>query len=71
MAKPPMGLEHHAAWIEFEGRRVTGTYVVWNGFITVTSEAGIKQAELGRLPPDVLARLLLRELMADSKGGQR
>jgi len=71
MAKPPRGLEQHAVWIEFEGRRVTGTYVVWDGWITVTSEAGIKQAELGRLPADVLARLLLRELMADSKGATR
>jgi len=71
MAKPPMGLEHHAAWIEFEGRKVTGTYVVWSGWITVTSEDGSKQAELGRLPPDVLARLLLRELVADGKGAAR
>jgi hypothetical protein len=71
MAKPPTGLEQHAVWIEFEGHRVTGTYVVWDGWLTVTSEAGIKQADLGRLPPDVLARLLLRELFADSKGGPR
>ena len=71
MAKPPRGLEQHAVWIEFEGRRVTGTYVVWDGWITVTSEAGIKQADLGRLAADVLARLLLRESMADSKGATR
>ena len=71
MAKPPRGLEQHAVWIEFVGRRVTGTYVVWDGWITVTSEAGIKQADLGRLAADVLARLLLRELMADSKGATR
>jgi hypothetical protein len=34
----------------------------------VTSEFGIKQADLGRLPADLLARLLLRDLVADSKG---
>ena len=28
---------------------------------------GIRQADLGRLPADVLARILLRELVADSK----
>jgi hypothetical protein len=69
MANPPRGLEQHTVWIEFEGRRITGTYVVWDGWVTVTSEAGIKQADLGRLPPDLLARLLLRELIAESKGG--
>ena len=34
----------------------------------MTSDFGNKQAEIGRLPADVPARLLLRELVADSKG---
>jgi hypothetical protein len=71
MANPPRGREQHAISIEVDGRRISGTYVVWNGWITVTSEFGIKQADLGRLPADLLARLLLRELVADSKGFPR
>jgi hypothetical protein len=69
MANPPRGREQNAVWIEVDGRRVSGTYVVWDGWISVTSEHGIKRAEVGRLPADVLARLLLRELVADSKKG--
>ena len=34
----------------------------------MTSDFGNKQAEIGRLPADVPARPLLRELVADSKG---
>ena len=56
-----------SASIEFEGRLVSGTYAVWDGFITVTSEAGTKKAQVGATPPYILARILLRELEQDRK----
>jgi hypothetical protein len=71
MVNPPRGREQHAVLIEVDGRRIAGTYVVWDGWITVTSAFGIKQADLGRLPADLLARLLVRELVADNKGTPR
>jgi hypothetical protein len=48
--------------IETDGRRVTGTYVVEAGMITVSSASGSKTTHVGNTPTEVLARLLLSEL---------
>jgi hypothetical protein len=67
MASRPRGLEQHAVSIKVGGQTVSGTYVVWDGRITVTSQFGLKQGERGRLPADLPARPLLRELVVDSR----
>jgi hypothetical protein len=41
-------------------------YEVTGGMVTVTSVFGAKSAQLGRLPVEVLARMLLREQIADA-----
>jgi hypothetical protein len=53
----------HGQVVVLSGRRhVLGIYRVCNGTITVTTRHGRKSAELGELPPDHLARTLVREL---------
>ena len=48
--------------VEHKGRVLTGTYVIWHGTVTVTSGLVSKSALVGRLLPQVLARIMLREL---------
>jgi hypothetical protein len=45
---------------------VLGMYKVRGGMITVTTRYGRKSAELGDLPPDHVARLMVRELARDA-----
>ncbi len=47
---------------------VVGHYVVERGMIKVsTTLLGSKETQLGSSPPEALARMMLRELVADSK----
>jgi hypothetical protein len=69
MSRLPKGVivNQELVSIEFEGRMVSGTYTVRRGGITVTSDAGVKNAVVGRLEPNVLARMMLEELEQDRK----
>jgi hypothetical protein len=52
--------------IEKNGKLYVGSYSVSKGMLTVfTLDYGQKSAQLGLLPPEVLARTLLRELCGD------
>jgi len=42
-------------------------YEVTGGMVRVTSVFGAKSAQLGRLPAELLARMLLSEQIADAK----
>lgn len=53
--------------IELEGRTYSGRYRVERGVITVSTTSGSKTTQLGRLPEEALARLLLRELVDEGK----
>jgi len=53
--------------VEINGSPVLGKYNVWRGTITVTTIHGIKKAVVGALPPDHLARIMVRELAQDTK----
>jgi hypothetical protein len=52
------------------GREISGSYVVENGIMTVTSDWGAKRCPIGRICTreglDSLARILLRELAWDA-----
>jgi hypothetical protein len=52
------------------GRQISGSYVVENGIMTVTSDWGVKTCSIGRICTreglDSLARILLRELAWDA-----
>jgi hypothetical protein len=50
-----------------DGRVVHGIYGYSDRFITVKTELGSKTADLGNLNPEILARIMLRELAADGK----
>jgi hypothetical protein len=53
--------------VVFIGRgHALGMYRVCSGTITVTTRHGRKSAELGDLPPDHAARLMVRELARDA-----
>lgn len=49
---------------EVEGKRHTGTYVVERGMIRVSSDFGFEETQLGNMPPEALAKMLLGELVA-------
>jgi hypothetical protein len=51
--------------IEHKGQTVSGTYTLFGKLITVMSAYGFKTAQLSNTDPDVLARIMLRELMQE------
>ena len=48
--------------IDYRGKRVKGRYVVSDKLVTVAAWNGMKTAQLGILPAERLAHMLLREL---------
>lgn len=46
-----------------DGRR--GSFCLHNGLLTVKTPFGSKAAQIGGLPPKVLARIMLREIAED------
>jgi hypothetical protein len=53
--------------IEFNGRVISGSYCESNGIVTVTALGSRKSMELGATPANSLARILLRELVAQHR----
>ena len=53
--------------IDFEGRILTGSYGKHNGMLTVKWAHGKKTKRASRLPPRVLARMMLREMATEEK----
>ena len=51
--------------INWRGKRVKGRYNVSDGLVTVAAWNGTKTAQLGILPAERLAQMLLRELAAE------
>jgi hypothetical protein len=48
--------------IKYRGRPIKGRYNVSDNFVTVAAWSGTKTAQLGILPAERLAQMLLREL---------
>jgi hypothetical protein len=57
----------HEVECEYRGKRYRGTYQVRGGILTVASEYGSKSATPGACP-EVLARILLREIVEAADG---
>lgn len=53
--------------IEVSGKTYTASYAVTKKIITVSTGLGSKSTQLGSLPPEHLARILLRELIQEGK----
>jgi hypothetical protein len=53
--------------IEFEGRKITASFSVAAGMVTVHTAAGDKTTQLGGSSAQSLARAMLRELAAEGK----
>jgi hypothetical protein len=51
--------------IKYRGKPVKGRYNVSDNVVTVAAWSGIKTAQLGILPAERLAQMLLRELAAE------
>ncbi len=60
MAKRPRLIKFS---IKREGKTYNASYYVLQGIITVVSAWGHKSTQVGDSPPEVIARLLLRELI--------
>jgi hypothetical protein len=52
-------------------RMIRGWYLSRRGMVTVTSEFGEKTTRIGAMPPEGLARVMLRELLADDEQRRR
>jgi hypothetical protein len=57
--------------IERDGRAYTGRYRARDDMVTVTSEHGERSVRLAGSAPDVLARMMLRELVQRSRTRSR
>lgn len=53
--------------VEKNGTKYMATYVVERKVITVSAAKGSKSTQLGGLPPEHLARILLQELISENK----
>jgi hypothetical protein len=60
--------EHHISRV-IDGVTMSGTYSVEDGIITVTTALGTKSTQVADSPPEVLARIMLRELLDDMRTG--
>ena len=58
-------LEHELT-IRRDGKLIKGKYRCENGMIHVSSAFGQKSTRLGAIPPEVLARIILPELLDDA-----
>jgi len=54
--------------IEFEGKNYKGSYTIKSKMVHVTSAHGSKSTQVGASPPDLIARMLLRNILSDAKG---
>lgn len=64
--RPPRRREFSAV---IDGKLHTASWVVSNGWVTVSGPLGAKTTELGKLDPDALARLILTEMVKEKKQG--
>jgi hypothetical protein len=53
---------------EFDGETQHGRFYVWRGWLTLSTELGYKSAALNGSPPQILARILLKDLIAEAAG---
>jgi hypothetical protein len=51
---------------EFEGKTQYGRFYVERGWLTLSTKLGHKSAALNGSPPQVLARILLKDLIAET-----
>lgn len=49
--------------VEHRGTIYSGDFTVERGVVTVTTDRGRKSTRLGHMAPEILARVLLRELI--------
>jgi hypothetical protein len=56
--------------VEYAGRTHYGRFVVEGKIIRVSYEGLQKTAQLGNSPPDLLAKIMLRELAVRASAGQ-
>lgn len=49
--------------VELNGKTYNGTYTVARGMITVTSVWGTKTTQVGNMPVEMLAKMLLSEIV--------
>jgi hypothetical protein len=64
ITKPKRVYEH----IEYEldGKKYQGRFYVERGWLTLSSDFGYKSAALNGSPPPVLARILLKDIIAEA-----
>lgn len=53
--------------IELNGKTYDGSYSVSGGMITVSGPYGSRRTQVGGSPPDMLARMLLAEIVHQNK----
>ena len=54
--------------IEFNGKKHTGSYYVEKGMVTIESEWGTKSTQVHASPAELLAQIMLREMVEAAEG---
>ena len=57
-------MEHRTISIDVDDETHTAAYELEQGIVTVITSNGRKSAKTGASPPEIVARMLLRELIA-------
>ena len=52
--------------VEIDGNYCLGSYIEKGGMVIVSSSYGTRSTQIGRSPPDTLARMMLRELVQEA-----
>ena len=60
---PALLSDYEPIQVEFGGKTYDGSFLLDEGWVTVTCPYGSKGAALGRLAPKQLARILIREMI--------
>jgi hypothetical protein len=70
MEKTRLERIYQAMEYEFDGKRHHGRFYVERGWLTLSTEFGFKSAALNGSPPQVLAKLLFGDLIAEGARSQ-
>jgi len=54
-------------WTSMKNEHGTGSWAVIDGILTVRTAHGTKSAQIGGMPPEYLARVLMRELFYEQR----
>ena len=59
--------QRFVTWHSLKNEFGNGSWAVFDGMVTVRTPDGTKSAQIGGMPPEYLARVLMRELFYEQR----